>query len=97
MEKRTTGQVLFRARAVSNPSYMLGRVRTLVAELYSWSISGGQDPIVVLMRVADISAYLHRVYGLAAAFAGKNGMDDIAVFFEEARMDAAKWLATEEA
>ncbi|GAA6756356.1 hypothetical protein Thermus77420_18320 [Thermus thalpophilus] len=99
MEKRTTGlQVLSRRQAVFNAGYHIAEVREWLAELYGWTISGGQDYIAVLVRARNVLENIYRVFGLAAAFATTDGFsDDVNAFFEEARLEAARILAEREA
>ena len=98
MEKLSTGlQVLSRTQAVSDAAYQVAQVREWLAELYGWTISGGQDYITVLIRARDVLENLYRVFGLASAFASLDSHSaDITAFFEEARLEAAQILAWRE-
>lgn len=92
-------QVLSREQALWQAAWVLARAREKAAELYGWAVAGeATSAFTPLILAQEVHAALQEALTFARAFADYQSFEQsVHAFLEEARLKAARILASKEA
>ncbi len=93
-------QVFTREQALWHAAWLISRVREKVAELYGWAVAGETEAsaFAAVSLAREIAEDMNEVLVIARIFADiRNFTQSLSAFVEEARLEAARILASKEA